>query len=205
MKNILTLMAICVLCIANAQSTTQASKYTKEVQNFIEISPSKAKKINGLNFKLWYDEENNQQINGLELGLNPLMLFGPFMTAIYSPVILDKDVEVHNSYRPDIFKKINGLQISLGSIEDLKTNGIAINISGNLHAITNGIAISPVINQHYEVSGLSISFLGNADYKMRGIQIGLFNRSKDLRGIQLGLWNKNDKRSLPFINWQFKS
>jgi hypothetical protein len=39
----------------------------------------------------------------------------------------------------------------------------------------------------------------------RGVQIALFNSSMNFKGIQIGLWNKNQKRSLPFINWNFKN
>ena len=57
------------------------------IRNFIEFSPSKATKVNGLSIKYWdtLDDTNyNKKINGIELGLNPLGVFFPFLTAIHS-------------------------------------------------------------------------------------------------------------------------
>jgi len=38
---------------------------------------------------------------------------------------------------------------------------------------------------------------------LKGLQIGLVNKSQKIKGVQIGLWNKSDKRSLPFLNFQF--
>jgi hypothetical protein len=55
------------------------------------------------------------------------------------------------------------------------------------------------------MNGLSIAGIRNRASIARGVQIGLFNKSTELRGFQFGLWNINGRRSLPFINWQFKA
>lgn len=142
-----------------------------------------------------------KKINGIELDLNPLGIFFPFMVIMHSippfhhepPILL----------KTSILKVTNGIQLGLSNLEEAKINGIEFNLAGNFNTIINGISISPTINKHYKVSGISISALGNFDAEVNGIQIGLFNKTNKLRGIQIGLWNKNNKRSLPLINWNF--
>jgi hypothetical protein len=60
------------------------------------------------------------------------------------------------------------------------------------------------MNKHYVSNGLTFAFIGNHDTKCKGIQIGLINSAVDLKGLQIGLWNKNQKRSMPIINWNFR-
>ena len=97
-------------------------------------------------------------------------------------------------------------------------NGIALTGMGNLIENHNGVGISALGNDIYKSNGILIGF-GNSVSKFNGIQIGgfndvlkkgvglqlgIFNTAQNFKGIQLGLWNKNEKRSLPFINWNFK-
>ncbi|WP_109438727.1 LA_2272 family surface repeat-containing protein [Aquimarina sp. AU119] len=128
---------------------------------------------------------------------------------------------------------VYGINISGGSIGDIavdgisgalmgqylqRVNGIAFAGIGNSIEEQRGISLSIYGNEMYEGFGISASVLGNQTYyytgvqigaindievKGVGLQIGLFNKSTNHRGIQIGLWNKNEKRSLPFINWQF--
>ena len=203
MKHIIIVILFQLLaCSFLAQSSNNKKLSKKEIQNFIGFSPSKAKKINGLAIKYWDEDFSDKKVNGIELGLNPLGIFFPFMTIMHSippfyhePPVLSKT---------PILKITNGLQLGISSLEEAKINGIEINLAGNFNTIINGISISPTINKHYKISGISISPLGNFDGKVNGIQIGLFNKTNQLRGLQIGLWNKNSKRSLPFINWNFK-
>ncbi|MEL6812084.1 MAG: hypothetical protein AAFP76_12190 [Bacteroidota bacterium] len=111
----------------------------------------------------------------------------------------------------------NGIFISGFGNDLYKGNGIGIG-GGNHAYIFNGIQIGLLNKIKTQGSGIQLSFdnlseqfkgvqLGvtnRNDAKLIGLQIGIHNQSKSLRGIQLGLWNKNGKRSLPFINWQFK-
>ncbi len=203
MKKLILISILCYNCISFAQIKNDSITHSKEVQNFIGFSPSSAKKINGLAFKYWDDENNQQQINGIEFGLNPLTIFFPFLTVIHSiPPTMHTPIAV-NKY--STFKKINGIQLGIGSLQEAKINGIELNFSGNFRSITKQLSIAPTINKHYELYVLSFSVLGNFDYKVRGVQIALFNKSNNLKGVQIGLWNKNSKRSLPFINWNFKN
>jgi len=103
-------------------------------------------------------------------------------------------------------RKNNGISIAglTNTIE--RANGIVIGFGGNEVYQGNGIMLSSVWgNGVMRFNGIQISAENYIFEKGRGIQIGLFNSAKNFRGIQLGLWNKNDKRSLPLINWQFKS
>ena len=153
-----------------AQSTINNKSSIKEIQNFIGFSPSKAKKINGLAIKYWDEDFSNKEINGIELELNPLGIFFPFMIVIHSippfyhePPLLSKT---------PILKITNGIQFGLSNMEEAKISGIEFNLAGNFNTIVKGISISPTINKHYKVSGISISSLGNFDAKVNGIQIG---------------------------------
>jgi hypothetical protein len=45
----------------------------------------------------------------------------------------------------------------------------------------------------------------NTTENLFGLQIGLYNTSENLFGLQIGIWIVNQKRKLPFINWNFES
>ena len=152
--------------------------------------------------------DNYPQINGIELNINPLGAFMPFLLTINSldpethQPLSSENIEAINFKE---YKHINGLQIGLINMEKSVINGLDINASGSFESKTNGITLSLVMNKHYVVNGVTFATIGNHDIKCNGVQIGLFNSCKDLKGIQIGLWNKNQKRSLPFINWNFKN
>ena len=102
-------------------------------------------------------------------------------------------------------RKNNGIAIAglTNSIE--RANGLVIGIGGNETYKANGIMISSVWgNNSKYFNGIQIAAENYILGKGRGIQIGVFNKAKNFRGIQLGLWNKNDRRSFPLINWQFR-
>ena len=88
---------------------------------------------------------------------------------------------------------------STSIIRGLSLSALTFN-SGEMH----GVSISGLTNCSYVVKGVSICGGYNSGNKVRGVQIGLVNRATNLRGFQIGLWNKNGRRSLPFINWQFR-
>ncbi|MBQ4822328.1 hypothetical protein [Aquimarina sp. MMG016] len=133
-----------------------------------------------------------------------------------------------------IIEEVYGINLSGGGLRYIKVDGFSGAVGGQYLQKMNGIAVAFMGNSIEEHSGISIAFmqnemhagiglsvaLGNMANHYKGIQIGaineitkmgvgmqigLFNKSNDQRGIQLGLWNRNSKRSLPFINWQFKS
>ncbi|AXT20887.1 hypothetical protein D7030_11000 [Flavobacteriaceae bacterium AU392] len=130
-------------------------------------------------------------------------------------------------------QKIYGFNLTTGSFELIDSHGITITGFLHYSRKNDGIAIAGISNHIERANGLIISTLGNEAYKSNGIligfgntvnyfnglqlggfneietkgvgvQIGVFNKAKNHRGIQLGLWNKNDKRSFPIINWNFK-
>lgn len=128
---------------------------------------------------------------------------------------------------------INGINISSGTIGNVSYNGVTlaglvqngtenngIAIAGMWNGMhkSNGIQIAGLLNEATYSNGIQISLSNNTSYmngaqigganyaeeKMVGVQIGIFNKSKKTKGIQIGLWNINEKRKLPFINWNFK-
>jgi len=103
-------------------------------------------------------------------------------------------------------KRHNGIAMA-GLINQVESaNGIVAALGGNGVFRGNGIMISSVWgNGAAYFNGLQISAENVIGTKGSGVQIGLFNSAKNFKGLQFGLWNKNDKRSLPILNWQFKS
>jgi hypothetical protein len=83
--------------------------------------------------------------------------------------------------------RVNGVSFSFWMSRGRKVNGISFNLLWNWYEQINGIAAGMV----------------NHTAQTNGLQIGLVNKSAKLNGFQLGIWNKNEKRSLPFINWNF--
>lgn len=129
---------------------------------------------------------------------------------------------------------VNGINISSGSIGDLKFNGVTLGLIGQYGVLSNGVSASLVMNSMNKTNGLQASgllnenlytngiqvSLGNVSVLMNGIQIGgrnyiyqsgygiqigVVNEAKGFKGLQFGIWNENNKRSLPLINWNFKS
>lgn len=97
----------------------------------------------------------------------------------------------------------NGLLISLfGTFTD-KVNGISVSSWMSMGKEINGISFNVIWNLYDQINGLSIGMF-NQEYKINGLQLGLVNMSKKLRGFQIGIWNKNEKRSLPILNWNFR-
>ena len=178
----------------------------------IGFSPSKkTKNVNGILLK-YYDEIDAdispKKVNGLGLGMNGLGIFFPFLMLVnvgsidswsFSDVPVDK--------LPKKMNKINGVQVSIINMEPTVTNGLELNVSSNIGAssVINGVSISPLYNFHHTSNGFVISPLANISQKCRGLQIALFNSCKDSKGLQIGFWNVNQKRKLPFVNWNFKS
>ena len=101
-------------------------------------------------------------------------------------------------------EKSNGIIVGIGNTVFI-SNGISIGLSGANAVIANGIQIGGMVNEVNFLRGLQIGFSNQIFENGQGLQIGVFNKSKNFKGIQLGLWNTNDKRSLPILNWNFKS
>jgi len=103
--------------------------------------------------------------------------------------------------------RMNGIGLSLVGNFIEKQNGVLMSIGyfGNQSFKSNGVMISGIGNTSNYINGIQIGAQNYILDKGNGIQIGIYNNAKSFKGIQFGLWNKNDKRSLPIINWNFKS
>ncbi|WP_378182901.1 LA_2272 family surface repeat-containing protein [Aquimarina sp. SS2-1] len=101
--------------------------------------------------------------------------------------------------------KINGIQLAVSGSSTYQLRGVLLAYLGSYVLDGKGVQISG-FNDFKRFKGLQIGVWNDVDAKsekFEGIQIGILNNTKSLRGIQIGLWNKNERRSLPFINWQF--
>lgn len=97
----------------------------------------------------------------------------------------------------------NGLLMApLGTFTD-QVNGVTVSLWMSMGNKMNGLSFNLLWSVYKQINGMSIGFVNNAA-STNGIQIGIVNNSIQLNGIQIGLWNKNEKRSLPLINWNFR-
>lgn len=173
------------------------------------VSPSKASHVYGLMFNFWSkDNGPYPKIYGAEFNICPVSVFAPFLISLYS-LDLSHTFKLADDMKDSVdynkFKKVNGCQIGFLNPEPTVINGLDINASGSFESVTNGVTLSVATNNHFVVNGMTVAIIANSDCKCKGVQIALVNSCKDLKGFQFGLWNKNQKRSLPFINWAFKS
>lgn len=100
--------------------------------------------------------------------------------------------------------KHNGILISpFGTFTD-EVNGISLSCWMSMGGNINGLSFNLLWNVYNRINGVSVGFVNHAA-DVRGLQIGLFNKTGELKGFQFGLWNMNEKRSLPVLNWDFKS
>lgn len=207
--NLLSILALLMSCLLFSQDSLANISDKAKVFGF---SPSKkTKNINGILLK-YYDEIDNEivpkKVNGIGLGFNGLGIFIPFLMLVNIGSIDNWDFPIHSPETvPDKMNKINGLQLSIINMEPTVTNGLELSFSSNIGApaVINGVSISPLYNIHHTSNGFVISPIANISQKCRGVQIALYNSCKDVKGIQIGFWNENQKRKLPFINWNFKS
>lgn len=212
-STVTTLLIFCALSTFSQNGPTVVSDSTGIDKKYvIWVSPSRATHVYGLMFNFWPRPEGEKstkypKIYGAEINLVPLGLFFPFILAVHA---LARETHQPPSENTDSlprksFKKIYGLQIGLTNMEPSIIHGLDINASGSFDSKTNGVTISAIMNKHHVVNGLTMALIGNHDTKCNGVQVGLINSCKQLRGFQFGLWNKNQKRSLPLINWCFKA
>jgi hypothetical protein len=119
-----------------------------------------------------------------------------------------KDLHVSESsgfLNDSIYKRAvhNGLLVSpFGTFTD-QVNGISISLWMSMGKRVNGLSFNLLWSLYEQTRGISVALV-NHSAETKGVQIGIVNKTKKLRGFQFGLWNKNEKRSLPFINWNFK-
>jgi len=185
---------------------------TYNTRNVFWFTPCKVEEINGIalgfhaknNKNEMFNERDSLIIRGLNLEINPFAIFAllnPQLTGPYAD-----SIDFYNEYiKKDWQVKVFGVNLSLmTTINEMEIRGL--NLTGLFTVVDeiHGITISGLNNFSYKMNGISIAGIRNRATFAKGIQIGLFNKSNDLRGFQFGLWNINGRRSLPFINWQFK-
>lgn len=184
-------MSIVLIAAANGQNKA-----------WIGISPGGAHEVNGVMINLFPDIEENKEltiIKGLELELSPAVPLILGITLV--PVALGDHSWRNETNNLETIKEISGAHIGLINLEPTKIDGLEINAI-NLNSNCSGLSIAG-LNILDEINGISIGLLRNYSSKCDGLQVGLINESPNLKGFQFGLWNKNQKRSLPFINWNF--
>ncbi len=174
-------------------------------RNFIWFAPTRYNTtINGwaLCFAAMPDySEKKLVINGLntELGLGlilmPHALFG----------FPDQTAEEYQRKKKDKENtNINGVSLSLlGHGGNTSVNGISLNGISSILNDCNGVVASFGGNFIGSFNGLMIAGIRNNAALGKGLQISVFNSCSKLKGFQIGLINKNQKRTLPFINWCF--
>lgn len=163
-----------------------------------------------------FNEPKLTNTNGIKLELIGVGILIPLIPQ--SP-IAQNDSAFAELMKDPVSERINGLNLSLsGTACDCVTNGVSAGFVGQITRKVNGFSASVFMNFAQVNNGVQSAFFFNESYKLRGLQlgisnhahyakgfqVGLFNSSRKLKGIQLGLWNVNDKRKMPFINWNFK-
>lgn len=194
--------------ITDSLSKTVNIKQNKYVLGFL---PSKAHNIYGLAIGLIgseaicykpytkYSHGINLQIPGQGILQIPYLFGQPFSKEFQSGNI-DMMIKIDSNKRV----VHNGLLISVfGTFSD-QVNGISFSGLMSMGKKINGITLNPVWNLYQRVHGMSVGVI-NTSLETKGVQFGLINKTVKLKGFQIGLWNRNDERSLPIINWNFKT
>jgi len=158
--------------------------------------------VNGLAFGFAAFPSNHRnaiKINGLTFEVLTINYFSPiFLTFLHS------DERAFNQLNQfgDTRVAINGVYISIpGSMSSANIKGVYFAGVQSDIDLLNGFSLTGINTVVNDWKGVLISGLRNQAKSGRGLQIGLFNSCDDFKGLQIGLWNKNNKRSLPFINW----
>lgn len=187
------------------------------------LAPSSPLSNSDISFQKVLEADVNEKIYGFNIetgNFSSKDVYGISITGIihYSR----KNNGISAAGLSNFIERANGIVMAFGGNSVYKGNGVLIaGPFGNASTHFNGLAIGFGGNEIEKFSGVMIggpfnnkaSFLkgvqiGGENYiinRGRGLQIGIFNSAKNFKGIQLGLWNKNDKRALPFLNWQFSN
>ncbi|HLA55249.1 MAG TPA: hypothetical protein VK623_04075 [Flavobacterium sp.] len=101
----------------------------------------------------------------------------------------------------------NGIQLAFGGTDAVYSRGIIASAVNTTVYDGKGLMVGG-FNNYTKFSGLQIGMwndINQESEKFTGLQIGFFNHTKKLKGVQIGLWNVNNRRTLPIMNWNFKS
>jgi hypothetical protein len=175
--------------------------------------------IHGISVGLWSfnSEPRHTNTNGIKLELIGIGMLIPI--APRSPIVETDSAFAALNNEP-LSERINGLNLSTsGTLCHCLTNGLAAGFIAQINFQVNGISTAVMmnfsqkhngimaaahLNDAYYMNGLQVALFGNSANELKGVQIGVLNKANKLKGIQIGLWNVNQKRKLPFINWNFK-
>ena len=201
-----------LLSVANAfgESDTITSEQASKNRYVVWVLPSRAKNIYGIAIgPIGSEAMCGNPYAKYSHGLN-LQLFGQgFLPIFYinklkfvSENIISNDSTKLQDSIP-IRAVHNGLLVSPFGTFTPMVNGVSLSAFMSLGETVNGVSANLLWNVYRKINGVSIGVV-NTIGKMNGLQIGLINNAHRMRGIQIGLWNKNEKRSLPLINWCWK-
>jgi hypothetical protein len=182
------------------------------IHNVIWFTPTHVDQINGIDIGLYTKNLNGSgleagplMVNGISVEGNPIAL-AMFLITINKGFVGD-DPDNVRAYIEKPFDSapvyINGLNASFCTLNNMQLRGLNLSCSTTVVDEVHGVSLSPVSNFSYIMNGFTLAVYNRATLA-HGLQIGLYNKSTDMRGVQIGLWNVNGRRSLPFINWQFK-
>lgn len=208
---IITLALLQLIGFNSAISQTLSDTVQKTLKPYssygIAWIPAKAPNVYGVAIGLIGSEtvcnlDYTRHSHGLNVQLVGQGIFQPFYIKSLKNLYALPD-SVQKKLKASFMRSFhNGLVLSTFGTMTHKTNGIAISPWMSFGGKLNGIAFNMLWNLYYDMNGASIGLVNHA-LNVKGVQIGLLNRTKKLKGIQIGLWNKNEKRSFPFINWDF--
>lgn len=140
-------------------------------------------------------------VNGINTEIGAGMFFLPYLLLMTPDISVD---DYDTTLKDEETVVINGISIScLGHISASRINGVSLNWFCALHTRCDGVVASYGGNIVGEFNGLVLGGVKNHSTVGRGVQIGLFNSCTQLKGFQFGLLNRNQKRTLPFVNWCF--
>ena len=146
------------------------------------------------------DEPRNTSTYGMRLEVPGI---GILVGLIPSSPLAETDSAFRELQQKPVSEKVYGFSLSaLGAVCNCTVNGISVGTVGQVQYKVNGISFSAISFAQVH-NGLQLGVF-NYTYKMNGIQIGFINNSIRTRGIQIGFWNKNERRSFPLINWNFR-
>jgi hypothetical protein len=180
---------------------------TYTIKKVLWFTPSKASEIRGVNLSLQTTNFSNVPltVRGVNLGIDILSAYATmmFMFEAFKHNDMSKIVDTIDQSEKTV--TVHGFHASIGGFGGDEFKGVAINGGICMARQGYGFILTGFQNVVDDFRGITIATLRNRSIRGAGLQIGLLNTCKHLKGVQIGLWNVNSKRSLPFINWNFKS
>ena len=213
MKKIIFLIIIlCTVISSFSQSDTIKIDAKKKNRFVAWLIPSVAPNIYGIAIgPIGSEAFCNKPYTRFSHGLNLQLIGEGFFQTFYITKIKFEDYDLSNNSEAGVFNDTlpkraihNGILLSpFGTFTD-QVNGISFSLWMSMGKKINGLSVNLLWNRYEEINGITIGLVNHA-VANKGIQIGFVNKAKITRGFQFGIWNKNERRSLPLINWNFKA